>query len=612
MPTARPGSSRRPGFLASLIAVLFAVLGLGMVFHVQLRSGLALAQPDYFDPRLIQYTLERNHRFWFTTQPVGDHFWSPPIFYPEPLAGALTDSMIGLQPFYSPWRWLGADIETAYQLATMGLLLACFATAHRLFRRGLGASPLGASVAAFLFAFALPRSAQLAHSQLFAHYATPLALLGLLRAFALELSAVRRRAGVTMFFGALFVQLLGSFYLTWFLALAVTAGALVAAVVPRLRRPAWQRFRVARDRWFLAGAVAFVAAALVLSPYAAARDRMPPAAFEKFTDALPRAQSFLFGGVGSWETRALGLADWWRIREITIPWEQALSPGLFTLALALWGFWQRRKSPLAGLAAAAVGLTLLLVMRWPGGASLWPVVERLVPGAEAIRVPARVGVLLLLPIGLGISWALEALGRRPRWGRAGLTLAVCLVILEQAQTQASYPKGVPTARADALATVLPAGCASFVYTALVPLHRVNFGGDQLDAMFASLESGVPTLNGYSGYAPGDWWERVGPFLLDVAAPEALPGLAQELVRAGAPPGRLCWLRVALGSQGVRGGTVTWTEPGGTFAHRFLGQGSDSRDFSGVIFADGFESGDLERWTAPNEQTPPFDPGRAWQ
>jgi hypothetical protein len=612
VPTARPGSRREFRAFPSLIAVLFALLGSGMVFHVQLRSGFALAQPDFFDPRLIQYTLERNHRFWFTTQPVGDHFWSPPIFYPAPLAGALTESMIGLQPFYSPWRWLGADIETAYQLTVMGLLLACFATAHRLFRRGLGAGPLVASVAAFLFAFALPRSAQLSHTQLFAHYATPLAVLGLLRAFAPEVSAARRRAGVTLFFAALFWQLLGSFYLAWFLALTVAAGALVAAVVPRFRRPAWQRFRVARGRWLLAGAVALIGAALFLYPYAVARERLPPGAVETFADALPRAQSFLFGGVGSWETRALGLAHWWRIRELTSPWEQALSPGLFTLALALWGFWQRRKSPLAGLAAATVGLTLSLLMRWPGGATLWPVVERLVPGAEAIRVPARVGVLLLLPIGLGVAWALEALGRRPRWGRVGLSLAVCLVILEQAQTQASYPKGAPTARADALAAVLPAGCATFVYTALVPLHRANIGGDQLDAMFAGLESGVPTLNGYSGYGPGGWWERVGPFLLDVAAPEALPGLGRELVRAGAPPGRLCWLRVALGPRGVRGGDVTWADPGGALSHRALGPSADPRDFGGVIFADGFESGSLERWTAPDEQTPPFDPGRAWQ
>lgn len=611
MPTARPGSRREFRAFPSLIAVLFALLGLGMVFHVQIRSGLALAQPDFFDPRLIQFTLERNHRFWFTTQPVGDHFWSPPFFYPEPLAGALTDSMIGLQPFYSPWRWLGADIETAYQLATMGLLVACFAAAHLLFRRGLGFGPLPAAVAAFLFAFALPRSAQLSHAQLFAHYGTPLALLGLLRAFAPELSAVRRRAGVTLFFAALFWQLLGSFYLAWFLALTVAAGALVAAVVPRFRRPAWQRFRVARGRWLLAGAVASIGAALFLYPYAAARERLPPGAVENFADALPRAQSFLFGGWGSWETRALGLADWWRIREITIPWEQALSPGLFTLALALWGFWQRRKSPLAGFAAATVGFTLLLLMRWPGGATLWPMVERLLPGADAIRVPARAGLLLLLPVGLGVAWALESLGRY-RWRRLALALAVVLVVAEQSQTQASYPKGAPTARAQALAAALPEGCSAFVYTALAPLDRVNLGFDQLDAMFASLESGVPTLNGYSGYTPGGWWERVGPVLLGVAAPEALPELARELVRAGAPPGRLCWLRVALGAQGVQGGTVMWTEPEGALGHRALGPSTDPRDFSAVIFADGFESGDLERWTLQPENGQPFDPGRAWQ
>lgn len=614
MPTARPVELPRPGPWALVVPLLFGLVGLWIVFHVQVASGFERMQPDRLDPRLVHYTLERNHRWLFAGGMGREPFWSPPFFYPEPGVGALTESMLGLQPFYSPWRGLGVAPETAYQLTALGLLLACFAAAYAVFRRAGALAPAAAGLAAFLFAFALPRSAQLGHIQLFAHYATPVVLLGLHQAFAENAGVRRRRAGVALFYGSFCLQVLGSIYLAWFLALALGLGGLVAAGVPRLRRPAVQRFVEVRWAWLVGGAITLGTLLLFLQPYFAIHGRVDLTSQEAI---LPRAQSWLFGGWGSWEFQALGITDWWRIESIPFVWEQALSPGLFTLALASWGLWQRRRSALGLLVLSSAGLMVALLLRWPGGFTLWPLVTHLVPGAEAIRAVSRIGLLLLLPVGLGVAWAWEAIRRQPRFGGVAAGLMAAAVIVEQGQTQPSFEKRALVERVRTLAALLPPGCTTFLYTPLPP-HASDLELAQLDAMFASLEAGVPTLNGYSGYAPAGWWQRMGLYLLDFEPPERLDALAVDLRRLGAGVDRLCWLRVAIGSRGVRGGTLAWTAASGRLgeADAVVVESFGAPEFSsprgGRIFRDGFESGDLMRWSMPAENGRPFDPGSGGQ
>jgi hypothetical protein len=87
-----------------------------------------------------------------------------------------------------------------------------------------------------------------------------------------------------------------------------------------------------------------------------------------------------------------------------------------------------------------------------------------------------------------------------RTGAAALLAAVCL--LEQGLQTASFE--VAPARADVtwLAARVPQACRSFFYAP--PRGAFPSWKYQLDAVWAALERGVPTVNGYSGKAPPGW------------------------------------------------------------------------------------------------------------
>jgi hypothetical protein len=77
-----------------------------------------------------------------------------------------------------------------------------------------------------------------------------------------------------------------------------------------------------------------------------------------------------------------------------------------------------------------------------------------------------------------------------------------VVVAEQVQDPRSYDKAEGRARVARVANGIGAGCAAFLYT--------TTGGDDdpwnyhADAMWASMERGVPTINGYSGNQPPLW------------------------------------------------------------------------------------------------------------
>jgi hypothetical protein len=77
-----------------------------------------------------------------------------------------------------------------------------------------------------------------------------------------------------------------------------------------------------------------------------------------------------------------------------------------------------------------------------------------------------------------------------------------LVALEQGQTPATFEKLGARLRAHAVAEQIPGHCRAFYWMAVgetLPLWAVH-----LDAMWAQMLTGKPTLNGWSGSVPHGW------------------------------------------------------------------------------------------------------------
>jgi hypothetical protein len=182
------------------------------------------------------------------------------------------------------------------------------------------------------------------------------------------------------------------------------------------------------------------------------------------------------------------------------------------------------------VAAVAAVLLLVLVTRW---GSVWPydLLARL-PGVTGIRVVGRVGLVLLLPMGIALAGLIErAVAVAARGGRAVAALAgsalLGLVAADQWLTPfpevpaggapvLRYPKAEAWSRQERIAAAARermaaaaardgAGVAPVLYVfpsaaepgeSLVEL--------QLQAMRASQDLGIPCVNGWSGYLPPGW------------------------------------------------------------------------------------------------------------
>jgi hypothetical protein len=151
------------------------------------------------------------------------------------------------------------------------------------------------------------------------------------------------------------------------------------------------------------------------------------------------------------------------------------------------------------LTIVAIALPIVILLYEKN--SLWLAVSSYIPGSAAIRTPARVILVLLVPVALGLALLVERLDRG-RWEAAAWCLAlVCL--MEQTGTSETYDRDTSRRRIAEVARQVDGRAGSFYY-------RPVGDGDHsvyihLDAMWAAMETGVPTINGISGCFPTGWW-----------------------------------------------------------------------------------------------------------
>ena len=174
--------------------------------------------------------------------------------------------------------------------------------------------------------------------------------------------------------------------------------------------------------------------------------------------------------------------------------------GFAGVGVALAVVKRERLRPPARLMVRALPFALLIIIIYYELDSLWLRVYDWIPGGLGIRAVGRVVLIVLIPAALGLATLVQRL-QRNGMQIAGWLLAVgCMV--EQAVTTASYDAAANREKIQALARRVDPASETFYYR---PCENRDWIRYQLDAMWASLASGKPTINGYSGYYPPDWY-----------------------------------------------------------------------------------------------------------
>src|SRR5262249_55588635 len=127
---------------------------------------------DIGDNRLNNYLLEYGYK-WIIGQ-TADSFFDAPFYYPARASMRYSDNFLGGLPFYVPWRLLGIDRETSFQIwIVLGYILNYLAAAWVLNK--LRFHWFAVLSGAYVFAFSQAVLTHSWHIQLHYRFAIPLA-----------------------------------------------------------------------------------------------------------------------------------------------------------------------------------------------------------------------------------------------------------------------------------------------------------------------------------------------------------------------------------------------------------------------------------------------------
>lgn len=495
-----------------LLPAVFLLVGLFLLHGPMLRDGLGRVHGNMVDGRLVALLLEHAHRWLAGTAPS---LFSPSwMFYPYPNALTLTDTLLGGTLLYSPLRWLGLPPLHAFQAWIVLAAALGFGAVHRLASR-LGMSPLAACLAAFVVTFGMPRVSAAHHPQLAFFLPVPLVLLALLSAFEAK-TRTRRMLLVLTAALALAWQFWVAAYLGLFALLALGVTAVTSIAFRDSRRVLLGK--LAADKSFnlavaLAAAALFAICMAPLVRASAVHGDLLRRPWQEVATYLPTAAALVFPHGGS---PLYGWAHGLLAPFVNNTSESQLFAGFAALMAPVGVAILVRRAPHAINRALAVvllvvwGALTILMLGDRSGHSLWRLVHAL-PGGQSIRAVGRLGFFTLfcgaLMLGQVVTWLELRVHRRWLIALAAFVIAENAIDNRYLFSVAAHDQRI-AAVTEELARRTP--CPAFI----IPTEQDDFRAYavQLDAMWASAETGIPTLNGWAGAAPPGWSFRGRPLL----------------------------------------------------------------------------------------------------
>ena len=231
-----------PTSMLRLLPIAVCVLGLLMVFREVLFLGGAVQLNDAADPRFNEFLLEHSWR-WLQGFEAGGVF-ELSVGYPSTNTLGYSEPMISFGPLYWPFRALGLSTATSYSYWLVTTAVVNFFCFYFFTRKSLGLGIVAACVSAFLFAFGLPRVAQIGHSQLWPQFYVVLILWGMYVLFLGAATERTQRIGAVAVIGGLVLQAWGCLYNAIFVGYLCLVTVTFALLHPAWRANALRTLRV--------------------------------------------------------------------------------------------------------------------------------------------------------------------------------------------------------------------------------------------------------------------------------------------------------------------------------------------------------------------------------
>lgn len=466
-----------------MIPVLACALGLLVVFAEPIASGFARHTSDPTDPRFTEFLLE--HAWLWLRGDSARGLFDLPTAYPLENTLAYAEPMVSFAVFYAPFRMLGFSSGTSHQLWLMLVGALNFACFFAFARRALRFGTLAATASSMLFAFGLPQTTEVGHSQLWAQCFVVAIAWGMFVLLDGERSTRERRSAVVVVCAGFVLQTWGSLYNAIFLFYVCVATAVFA-----FAHPAWRErtLRTAREGGARAGvalAISLLCVLPVLRAYLAVAATTDDWSAQEIAKLQPRLGSLFHVWPHSWLYGREELA-----------YQPALGVGVMTTGVVVAMLVRQRRSPWVQLLATLFVALWLPTVVFPGGFTIWDDVRPWLPGLSDLRAVGRLGLFFLLPASVALGHFLE---HRPALlGRAAGIGIGLLCIVEQGTSVPSYVRAPFDRVVENIAAEIGPNAQAFYY---VGAGVVPPWVSQLDAALAAQLAGVPTVNMYSGRYP---------------------------------------------------------------------------------------------------------------
>ena len=472
-----------------------ACLGLLMLFGKMFASGMALYPTDPADPRYSEVVFEHSWRWLHGEVPEG--YFELPMGYPVEHMLAHSEPMLSFAPVYWIFRAATLVPSTSHQLWMFAIALLNFVSFYALMRHSLRLDSLAASAAGFLFAFGLPRVAQMGHSQLWPQFYIVLVLWGVHAMLSESVSVRSRGWGAPAVIVGFVLQAWGCLYNGVFLAYACLAVGLFALLHSSWRTRALTALRETRPAGVACIALALICLWPLLQAYLPIAGTTAP--WDEVESRLlqPRPGSLLYVWDMSW------FYGWMTTRtslgQLPALHEQALGMGFLTTGVVLYSGVRNWREPAVRAIALVIFLLFLPVILWPGDHTLWPLLHGRLPGLNALRATSRLGILLLIPASAALGIFLQ---QRSRSGRPELWIAITILcLLEQGSYTRHFLKQPYQRVVQQIADRVDPEAEAFYYIGggFTPIWF-----SEIDAIQASQLTGVPTINMYAARTPKDY------------------------------------------------------------------------------------------------------------
>ncbi|NMB69584.1 hypothetical protein GYA27_00050 [candidate division WWE3 bacterium] len=496
------------------------------MYSATIFSGFKNIQADQIDTLFNAYILEHGFRALFESSYKWS-FVSPPFFYPLPEMLFESDNLLGTAPIYWLLR-LFFDWTVSFQL--WGIVQTIFTyIAMLVLLLALGINPVISALSGYVFAFGMPRIAQLSHPQIFAQFYMCFALVYLFK----YLKFLRHR-DFNLFMLFVTLQFVAGFYLGWFLLLSLFVGFFLYGVF------ATENFKkvvleVKNNSFYYIKSVLFwgvVNGLFWVKYFINGGQYKLVTVFLHALEYLNSPASYLTATKGSLWSYAFTKPE-------NITQENYIFPGAFfylmIIITALFiivplfkpqnqtraEFVRRFRSVYAeniskdtlGIIRTSffTGLVLNIITTSFFGQSIWLIVALIIPGAEAIRYAARIWVVshiwFYIAGGLTLTYLLE---KSPHINYKKFVIPlVIFAVVEQFVVRPVYIDKTKfltavTKASDSLSSAVHCDFAYF-RSKEMPLEVDGApngylrGSKNIEAMWTSLYSGIPTINGYTAW-----------------------------------------------------------------------------------------------------------------